>query len=105
LRAVPDAQWLRALLQRLTAQHEASQASPWSMADAPADYIDAVLRAVVGIEITVTRLDAKWKVSQNRSEADRHGVMAALTAQGGAQGGDEAAAMAAMVTQGTPPRS
>jgi transcriptional regulator len=97
LRAVQDAHWLRALLERLTAQHEATQARPWSMADAPADYIEAMLRAVVGIEITVTRLDAKWKVSQNRAEIDRHGVMTALTAQGCG----EAAAMAAMVAQGT----
>jgi transcriptional regulator len=94
LRAVQDTQWLRALLERLTAQHEASQARPWSVADAPGDYIEAMLRAVVGIEITVTRLDAKWKVSQNRSEIDRQGVMAALTAQGL----DEAAAMVAMGT-------
>ena len=105
LRAVQDAHWVRALLERLTAQHEANQARPWSVADAPADYIEAMLRAVVGIEITVTRLDAKWKVSQNRSEADRHGVMAALVAQAGAQGGDETAAMAVLVAQGTPPHS
>jgi transcriptional regulator len=98
LRAVQDAHWLRALLVHLTAQHEATQARPWSVADAPADYIEAMLRTVVGIEITVTRLDAKWKVSQNRAEIDQQGVMAALQAQGS----DEAAAMAAMVAQGTP---
>ena len=94
LRAV---HWVRALLERLTAQHEANQARPWSVADAPADYIEAMLRAVVGIEITVTRLDAKWKVSQNRSEADRQGVMAGLAQQDG----NEAAAMAVLVAQGT----
>ncbi|MBK7614202.1 MAG: FMN-binding negative transcriptional regulator [Vitreoscilla sp.] len=97
LRAVQDAHWVRALLERLTAQHEANQARPWSVADAPADYIEAMLRAVVGIEITVTRLDAKWKVSQNRSEADRQGVMAGLAQQDG----NEAAAMAVLVAQGT----
>jgi transcriptional regulator len=67
------------------------------MADAPADYIEAMLRAVVGIEIAVTRLDAKWKVSQNRDEADRQGVVNALAVRSG----DEAAAMAALVAQGT----
>jgi len=96
LRAVQDAIWLRALLDRLTAQHEAVQPHPWSVADAPDDYIAAMMRAVVGIEIAVTRLDAKWKVSQNRSEADRHGVVAGLCAKGN----DDAAAMAALVAQG-----
>jgi transcriptional regulator len=97
LRAVQDGTWLRALLERLTAQHEATQTRPWQMADAPADYIEAMLRAVVGIEIAVTRLDAKWKVSQNRDEADRQGVVNALAVRSG----DEAAAMAALVAQGT----
>lgn len=97
LRAVQDEAWLRTLLGRLTTQHEATQARPWAMADAPADYIAAMLRAVVGIEVAVKRLDAKWKVSQNREEADRQGVAAALQALGN----DQAAAMATLVGQGT----
>lgn len=97
LRAVHDKAWLRALVEQLTNQHEAALARPWQVANAPADYIDAMLRAIVGVEIRVTRLDAKWKVSQNRDEADRQGVVAALSARG--EG--EAAAMATLVAQGT----
>jgi transcriptional regulator len=74
LRAVQDAPWLRALVGRLTDHHEAVQAVPWSVADAPVDYVAQMLRAIVGIEIVVERLVGKWKVSQNRSDADRHGV-------------------------------
>lgn len=74
LRAVQDADWLHALVSRLTDRHESTRAHPWSVADAPADYVQTMLRAIVGIEITITRLQAKWKVSQNRSEADRLGV-------------------------------
>lgn len=99
LRAVQDPVWLHALLERLTRRHEAAQAAPWSVGDAPQEYLAAMLRAVVGIEITVTRLDAKWKVSQNRDPADRQGVVAGLAAQGG----EGAMAMAALVTQGTQP--
>lgn len=74
LRAVDDAPWLRALVGRLTDRHEATREPPWSVDDAPADYVAQMLRAIVGIEIAVERLVGKWKVSQNRSEADRHGV-------------------------------
>lgn len=74
LRAVQDADWLHALVSRLTDRHESTRAHPWSVADAPADYVQTMLRAIVGIEITISRLQAKWKVSQNRSEADRLGV-------------------------------
>jgi transcriptional regulator len=78
LRAVPDAPWLRALVVRLTAHHEASQAAPWAVDDAPEDYVQQMLRAIVGIEITLESLRGKWKVSQNRSAADRAGVAAGL---------------------------
>ncbi|ODU97929.1 MAG: transcriptional regulator [Rubrivivax sp. SCN 70-15] len=83
LRAVDDAPWLRALVGRLTDRFEAERAAPpepWSVADAPEDYIAQMLRAIVGIEIGVERLLGKWKVSQNRSEADRLGVAAGLGA-------------------------
>ena len=56
---------------RLTDTHEASRAQRWQVGDAPADYIEQMLRAIVGIEIEVTRLQGKWKVSQNRSGRDR----------------------------------
>ncbi len=78
LRAIDDPAWLRALVTRLTQRHEAGQARPWAVTDAPPDYIAAMLRAIVGIEITLTSLVGKWKVSQNRSPADRAGVVQAL---------------------------
>ena len=74
LRAVDDAPWLHTLVTRLTAHHETPRAQPWAVADAPDDYVQQMLRAIVGIEIPVLRLVGKWKVSQNRSEADRAGV-------------------------------
>ena len=82
LRAVDDADWLRAFVTRLTTRHEAVQAQPWAVTDAPADYIDTMLRAIVGIEIPLTALTGKWKVSQNRPAADRAGVVAGLNAMG-----------------------
>jgi len=82
LRAVDDADWLRAFVTRLTTKHEAVQAQPWAVTDAPADYIDTMLRAIVGIEIPLTALTGKWKVSQNRPAADRAGVVAGLNAMG-----------------------
>jgi transcriptional regulator len=74
LRAVEDAAWLHAFVTRLTDRHEAPRAKPWAVNDAPADYIETMLGAIVGIEIVLTALVGKWKVSQNRSAADRAGV-------------------------------
>ncbi len=79
LRAVEEAPWLHALVNRLTDHHEATQASPWHVSDAPDDYVQQMLRAIVGIEITLTSLVGKWKVSQNRSAADREGTAQGLT--------------------------
>jgi transcriptional regulator len=73
-----DPEWLRALVTRLTGTHEAQFEQPWKVADAPADYIDGLLNGIVGIEIPIQRLEGKWKMSQNRSEADREGVAQAL---------------------------
>lgn len=84
LHAVDDAPWLHALVTRLTAHHEAPRAAPWAVGDAPADYVQQMLRAIVGIEVRVTRLVGKWKVSQNRSASDREGVAAGLEAEGAA---------------------
>jgi transcriptional regulator len=97
LRAIEDKVWLRQLLDRLTNTHEGPRPTPWRVQDAPADYIDALLNAIVGIEITVSRLDGKWKLSQNRPEADRQGVQAGLRAEGGRDG----VTMANLVERGT----
>jgi len=78
LEAVDDAPWLRELVGRLTDRHEAPRPAPWSVGDAPADYVQAMLRAMVGIRIPIQRLVGKWKVSQNRSQADREGVAQGL---------------------------
>jgi transcriptional regulator len=61
LRAIEDPQWLLGFLERLTDRHEASQPAPWKVGDAPREYIDGMLRAIVGIEIVIERLDGKWK--------------------------------------------
>ena len=82
LRAIDDAAWVRAFVTRLTTRHEAVQAKPWAVTDAPPEYIDTMTRAIVGIEITLTALTGKWKVSQNRSTADRDGVANGLRAAG-----------------------
>jgi transcriptional regulator len=93
LKAIDDAPWLHAFVDRLTRCHESQRAHPWQTSDAPADYLESMLRAIVGIEIEVATIDAKWKVSQNRSAADRLGVAAGLAGEGT----PTAQALAAMV--------
>ena len=106
LRAIDDEAWVRALVARLTDRFEASRRTPWAVTDAPADYLATMLRAIVGIEIELGSLVGKWKVSQNRSAADREGVAAGLAALA-TQGNDaQATAMASEVTAwpaGSPP--
>lgn len=77
-----DAAWVHALVSTLTDLHEAARPAPWKVTDAPADYIAATQRAIVGIEVELTSLKGKWKVSQNRSLADRASVVRGLTAIG-----------------------
>jgi transcriptional regulator len=82
-----DADWKRAMVDDLTDHNEAlvpagAGALPWQVSDAPDDFIDAQLKAIVGVEITVTGIDAKQKLSQNRPEADRAGAAAGLAATG-----------------------
>lgn len=78
LQAVDDAPWLRELVGLLTDTHESPRPAPWQVEDAPADFVQQMLRAIVGIRIPVDRLVGKWKVSQNRDEADRAGVATGL---------------------------
>lgn len=98
LNVVDDAPWLRAMLSRLTARHEANQPTPWSVNDAPEDYVQRMLAAIVGIAIPLTQLAGKWKVSQNRSKAERQALGAAFDA-----GAEASRAMAALVREGVPP--
>ncbi|MEO5732966.1 MAG: FMN-binding negative transcriptional regulator [Rubrivivax sp.] len=80
LQVVDDGPWLQALVTDLTLRHESGRPAPWAVADAPADYVQQMLRAIVGIRIDVTQLQGKWKVSQNRDAADRAGVVCGLRA-------------------------
>jgi transcriptional regulator len=72
---------LRALVTDLTDTHEGKRASPWAVSDAPAGYVDTMLGAIVGVELTIARLEGKWKMSQNREAADREGVRQGLAAE------------------------
>nr|WP_288466806.1 FMN-binding negative transcriptional regulator [uncultured Pseudomonas sp.] len=75
-----DAERLRNLLGELTDRHESLRPQPWAIDDAPRDYIDGMLRAIVGFALPIERLEGKWKLGQNRSEADQHGVHDGLAA-------------------------
>jgi transcriptional regulator len=77
-----DRDWLRDLVSRLTDARETGLPRPWGVGDAPADYIERMLEAIVGIEIPVRSIEGKWKVSQNRAQADRDGVAAGLRERG-----------------------
>ena len=68
------------LVSRLSDRHEAGRERPWVVADAPREYLDAMLRAIVGFALPIQRLEGKWKLGQNRSAADQHGVHAGLSA-------------------------
>lgn len=76
-----DAEWLRELVTRLTSSQESRRDKPWQVTDAPADYVDTMLKAIVGIEIPVMRLQGKWKMSQNRLPLDKDGVIEGLKSQ------------------------
>ena len=77
-----DPVWLERLVRRLTERHEAARPQPWSVDDAPRDYTEGQLRAIVGVELRITRVEAKAKLGQNRSTADVDGVIDGLRAGG-----------------------
>jgi Transcriptional regulator len=93
----PEPEWLLAHVRRLVDRHEAARANPWSIDDAPADYIDGQVRAIVGLELRITRLEAKRKLTQNRGEADFEGTIAGL-----ADGSPSEQALAAEMRHETP---
>jgi transcriptional regulator len=78
---IENRDWLLAHINQLTNTHEAGQAVPWKVSDAPQEYTERMLQAIVGIEIPIERLVGKWKVSQNRPEPDKLGVVAGLLAR------------------------
>ena len=87
-----DVDWLAAHVRSLTEAHEAARPEPWTVDDAPERYVAGQLRAIVGVEVRIRRVEAKWKLSQNRPGADIDGVVAGLAADGRA---DVAAAVQA----------
>ena len=90
LQAIEDREWLLAHVGELSDQQEAPYAERWSMADAPADYLDRQTRGIVGLTLAITRLEGKIKMSQNRDMRDRDGVVRGLAER--AQGDDAATA-------------
>lgn len=81
-RVIEDSEWLRANVEALTRAHEGARPAPWEVNDAPPEFVAAQLRGIVGIEIAIARIEGKWKVSQNRIEEDRTGVVSGLREQG-----------------------
>lgn len=77
---IDDTDWLAAQVAALTDAQEAGRPQPWAVSDAPDAFISAQLRGIVGLEVEVTSVAGKWKASQNRSDADRAGVIAGLDA-------------------------
>ena len=78
VRLIEDGDWLRQLLRRLSDHHEAGSPAPWRMQDLPEPYLSGMLAGIIGFEIAVTRLEGKYKLSQNRPAADRPRIIAAL---------------------------
>ena len=99
LRIVEHRAWLRGLVARLTERFEGGRAAPWEVSDAPQDFIDKQLGAIVGIEIEVSKMLGKWKASQNRPATDRAGVAEAL----GAAADADSLAMAQMIKERSSP--
>jgi len=101
LKVVEDAVWLRALLERLTDRHEATEAEPWRVGDAPADHVGKMLHAIVGLEIAIERIEGKFKLSQNHPERNRLGVIAGLRRRDGDGDAELAGLMAMQEESGT----
>lgn len=82
-KVVQDAVWLKEHLRQLTNQHETERAQPWAVEDAPADYTEALMRGIVGVEIKIEKLTGKLKASQNQPERNQHGVKVGLQSEPG----------------------
>jgi len=93
-RIIEDAAWLRQQVEDLTSHKESSRSAPWRVSDAPEPYVAAQLKGIVGIEIPISRIEGKWKVSQNRPAIDQAGVAAGLRGSGG-----DAEIMASLVAE------
>lgn len=89
-----DTDWVRAMVTRLTEQHEHGRRQAWSVSDAPERFMTGQLRAIVGVELRIDRVEAKAKLSQNRSDADRTGVVIGLRTETSARAREVAEAVA-----------
>jgi transcriptional regulator len=98
VRLIDDPAWLRAHVDKITQTHETTRQAPWAVDDAPDDYLASMLRQIIGVEVLIDKIEAKWKVSQNRPEADRLGVAHGLLQDGGAA----SERMASLVKNGGP---
>ena len=98
LRLIEDEDWLRGLLQRLSDRHETGSPAPWRMQDLPEPYLQGMLKGIIGLDIAVSRLEGKYKLSQNRLAVDRPRVVAALERRGDA----DALAVAALMREREP---
>jgi transcriptional regulator len=95
LKTIEDAAWLCGHVKALTNAHEAGRPEPWKVDDAPEDFVSAMVKGIVGLELAVTRLEGKWKASQNRGERDRQGVAEGL----GELGTERSRAMKALMAE------
>jgi len=94
VRTIPDSGWLRDFVRRLSERHEAHEPTPpWRMEELPEPYVASMLRGIVGVEIEVSRLEGKFKLSQNRPAEDRPRIIAALEQRDDAESRDLAALM------------
>ena len=99
LRFFDDVEELRTHVTRMTETHEAPRAAPWAVSDAPAEFVDGMVRAIVGFRLPITKLEGKWKMSQNRPEQDVSGVLEGLTREDGESHGPVAEIMASRAAQ------
>jgi transcriptional regulator len=95
-----DEKWVRAAVGRLTQKFESSRPDAWKMSDAPQNFLKDIMQNIVGLEIPITRLEGKWKLSQNRSEADQRNVIATLADSDSQQERDVARAMQELRSEG-----
>ncbi|MGB8276335.1 MAG: FMN-binding negative transcriptional regulator [Methylovirgula sp.] len=96
LKVIEEQNWLVDQIRALTKLHEANQPTPWTIEDAPADFVASMLNAIIGIEIDISRIEGKWKLSQNRSAADRASLIQALRISDA----ENAATMASLIHKG-----
>lgn len=99
VRVHDDPDWLRDVVSRLTERHESGRTEPWAVTDAPEKYVTGQLKAIVGVELVVEQVEAKAKLSQNRSLEDRLGTIAGLEAEPGTTAQDVAHDMRAVTPE------